>query len=122
MLKILTFFYPIWILNIINYILLIDVFYIASDFVFYKEETQRDQYVEHDYYDYSYYDSDYYEKTTTTIVDSTITIELNPLKLKQEHSQLLELLQNLEKKDALLRGKRRKNLLFMRHLHGIIYN
>ena len=60
--------------------------------------------------------------TTTTIVDSTITIELNPLKLKQEHSQLLELLQNLEKKDALLRGKRRKNLLFMRHLHGIIYN
>ena len=63
MLKILTFFYPIWILNIINYILLIDVFYIASDFVFYKEETQRDQYVEHDYYDYSYYDSDYYENS-----------------------------------------------------------
>ena len=60
--------------------------------------------------------------TTTTIVDSTIITELNPLKLKQKHPQLLELLQNLEKKADLMRGKRRKNLLFMRHLHGIIYN
>ena len=41
----------------------IDVFYIASDFVFYKEETQRDQYGELDYYDYSYYDPDYYENS-----------------------------------------------------------
>ena len=68
--------------------------------------------------------------TTTIIVDSTIITELNPQlhhlqmnpKLKLEHPQLLELLQNLEKKDEMLRGKRRKNLLFMRHLHGIIYN
>ena len=60
--------------------------------------------------------------TTTTIVDSTIIIELNLLKLKLEHPQLLELLQNLEEKADLMRGKRRKNLLFMRHLHGIIYN
>ena len=57
--------------------------------------------------------------TTTTIVDSTIIIELKP---QLQHLQVLELLQNLGKKDDLLRVKRKKNLLFMRHLHGIIYN